>query len=582
MSYRGPETELPPLRPRSVGAHVPRVEDARLLTGRGTFIADLERRGTLVVGFFRSPLAHGTLRGVDTTAADTAEGVLRVWTASDVRPLCAGLQAGLTTDGLAGTIQPLLADGVVRYVGEPIAAIVGSDPYVVEDALQLIDVELDPQDAVTAWRDDDDALVYERDRSFGEPRDAHLTVADRFTYARVSPLPIETCGCLAEYDWSTGRLTLWSSTQIPFLVRSLLAEHVGMPEHLIDVIAPDVGGAFGQKGNLFPEEVIVCLLARELGVPVRWIEDRYENLAARTHAKALTIDLELGLDPDGRLLGIDGSILGDGGAYNTCPFTLLIDPLTAASNLSGIYKAGHVRDRVRAQLSNACPMGAYRGVGYGAAQAAREALLDRAARRLGLTPFEIRRRNAVDAFPYESHNAVLSDGSYLESIDVLERAVDPASFRARQEERRSLGRYVGLGISVFNELTGGSTKSAYVTGFDSTTHDTATVRVEPSGKVTVTTSLVPQGQGHETAFAQVAADAIGVPFADVSVRSGTTAGTWGMGTWGSRGAIIGAGTILRAAEPLRQKLVTTASHLLEASTGDIELSDGYAFVAGCP
>jgi carbon-monoxide dehydrogenase large subunit len=473
----------------------------------------------------------------------------------------------------------------VRFVGEPIAAVVGADAYLLEDAAQLIDVDIALRAAAVGWQaheQPDADLAYERDRSFGERSASPVAVDGRFTFARVNPLPIETCGCIAEYDWSTGRLTLWSSTQIPFLVRSLLSEHIDVPEHLIDVIAPDVGGAFGQKGNLFPEEVLVCLLARELGTAVRWIEDRSENLAARTHAKAQIIDLEVALDPGGRLLGMDVSILGEGGAYNTCPFTLLIDPLTAASNLTGPYRVSWVRERVRAQLSNTCPMGAYRGVGYGMMQAAREALLDRAARLVGLSPFEIRRRNVVDAFPYRAHNAVLSEGSYLASIDALERAVDYGAFQERQARLRGAGRLVGLGVSVFNELTGGSTKSTYVTGFDSTTHDTATIRVEASGTLTVTTSLVPQGQGHATTFAQVAADALGVPVADVVVRSGHTSHTWGMGTWGSRGAIIGAGTIARAAEPLRRKLVATAAHLLEASTDDVELGDGHAFVNGSP
>src|SRR5436190_14972123 len=281
LSYAAPHTRVPMLRPRAVGARVPRVEDARLLTGRGAFIAALTRPRSLDVGFVRSPVAHGVLQTVDTAAAAAVDGVALVWTTTDVRPLCAGLRAGLTTDGLAGTVQPLLADGAVRYVGEPIAAVVGADAYVVEDAVGLVDADIEPRTAVVGWEESDllanDTLetnvAYERERSFGPEAPAGHAVAGRFVYGRVTQLPIETCGCLAEYDWATGRLTLWTSTQMPFLVRSLLAEHIDVPEHLIDVVAPDVGGGFGQKGNLFPEEILVCLLARELGVPVRWIED---------------------------------------------------------------------------------------------------------------------------------------------------------------------------------------------------------------------------------------------------------------------------------------------------------------------
>src|SRR5581483_5780060 len=234
LSYDAPHTVVPPLRPRAVGARAPRVEDAQLLTGRAAFIGDLVRPRLLDVGFVRSPIAHARLAAVETARAAEAPGIEAVWTARDVLPLCAGLEAGLGTDGLRGTVQPLLADGAVRYVGEPIAAVVGADRYVVEDAAGLVDVDLEPETPLLGWGGGEPA--YERDRTFGAPVAGALSVAGRYAFARVTQLPLETCGCVAEHDWSTGRLTLWTSTQMPFVIRSLLASHLGHPEHLIDVV----------------------------------------------------------------------------------------------------------------------------------------------------------------------------------------------------------------------------------------------------------------------------------------------------------------------------------------------------------
>ncbi len=597
--YASPHTLAPLLRPRLVGARIPRSEDARLVSGRGRFLDDIELPRMLHASFVRSPLPLASIRALDIDDARTAPGVGIVWTAEDVRPFCAGLESGLQTEGLEGTVQPLLADRYVRHVGEAVAVVVADTTYQAEDAAALVGLDLEPLDPVTGWeealaanrRANDTVssnLVFDRERAFGAPDEAFegaaVLVSGRYVCSRVSPAPLETRGYLADYDWATKRLTLWSSTQMPFVVRSLLAHHLRIAEHELEVIAPDVGGAFGQKGNLFPEEALVCLLSRFLQRPVRWTEDRRENLLAGSHAKHQVNELELALDAAGRIVGLADRIVGDGGAYQTCPFTQLVEPLAATVNLTGVYKVSSIRERVQAVMTNTCPVGAYRGIGYGAPQIARESLLDEAARRLALSPFEIRRRNVIrpEDFPYTSFNAVYSEGSYLESIDSLEEMVGWEEFRERQRQAREHGRHLGLGISIFNESTGGGTQSTYVTGFNRTTHDTSAVRMDPSGKVTVTTSLVSQGQGHATAFAQLAADALGVAFEDVVVHAGGTRQTWGLGTWGSRAAIIGGGSILRAAAVLREKLVRTAAHLLEAAPEDVVLENRRAFVLGSP
>ena len=438
-----------------MGMRVERGEDPRLLTGRGRYVSDLAATGALHVAFARSPLAHARIGVIDTEVAQASPGVHAVWTAADVAQHCAGLQSGFDVEGLEGTVQPLLADGTARYVGEAVALAAAETAHQAEDAAALVDIEYEPLPAVG----DLDAalagpplandtlqanLVYDRLRTFGDPSlldAAEVIEADRFSTGRVSATPMETRAYLAEFEWTTGRLTLASSTQMPHLIRSLLAHHLGIDEHRIRVIVPDVGGAFGQKGLFFSEEVLVCILARALDRPVRWSEDRRENLLVATHAKQQINEMTVGFDRTGRIVGLRDRVVGDAGAYQSCPFTHLVENMAGTANLTGVYKVPNIHEHVIGAMTNTCPIGAYRGIGCTAPQIAREALIDRAARRLGLSPFEIRRRNVVrpDEFPYTSHNAVYTEGSYLESIEALERLVDERSISDSAGRRSSGG-----------------------------------------------------------------------------------------------------------------------------------------------
>jgi len=588
---------LPSLSPKLVGARVPRVEDARLLTGRGCYVADIALPGLLHAAFVRSTHAHGKVRSVDVAEAKALSGVHAVWTGADVQ---AGIPGGLQIEGMRATTQPCLARDRVRYVGEAVAVVVADTRHIAEDAAALVDVDIEPLPAVldaemaagsgaVANEDVADNVVLARVHEHGDADAAFaaaaVTVSGRFRSCRTAAVPMETRGCIAQYDWTTQHLTLWSSTQMPHFFRSMVAAFIGMPEHAVEMIAPDVGGGFGQKCHLFPEELVVPLLARELGRPVKWIEDRVENLMTGTHAKEQVNELELALDADGRILGLRQNVVGDGGAYNCFPWTALVEPMAAAGTVTSVYDIPSVKTRFTAVLTNKVPIGAMRGIGWQAPQIARESLLDQAARTLGLSPFELRKRNVVkpEQFPYTAATGLrFAEGSYLESIEALERAIDYDAFRERQLRERERGRYLGLGTSVFNEVTGIGTVAAYQTGFPVTTHDSSTVRLEPSGKVTVFTSLTSQGQGHQTTLAQVAADALGVPLEDVVVRAGDTRQAYGIGTWGSRAAVIGSGSILRAAEPIRRKLLQTASYLLEVSEEDLVLTNGRVEVKGSP
>ena len=602
MTVVEPHHVAPPLNPQLVGKSVERTEDPGLLSGRAEYIADLVVPGALHAAFFRSPHGHARITTIDTAAAAAAPGVHLVWTAANTAPLSDGIAASLPIDGMKPTVQPVLADGTARFVGEPLAVVVADSPHLAEDARDLIVADLEPLEAIidteaaveaTGRANDtlEDNVILDSERVLGDPdgglADAAVRVSDRFVNQRYAAVPIETRGCIGDYDWSTGKLTLWSSTQMPHFFRTMLSGQLGVPEHKIEVIAPRVGGGFGAKACLFPEELAILLVARELGRPVRWIEDRRENLLSASHAKQQVNEMELGFSADGKLVALANRVVGDGGAYNSLPWTAVVEAMGASGNITSVYDVPKLRDRHITVATNKCPTGAYRGIGWTAPQIAREGLMERAARELGISPFEIRRRNVVqpEQFPYTTITGLeYTEGSYRESVDALEEAVGYEAFLERQRAGREHGRLLGLGVSIFNEITGIATRACFDTGFNVTTHDTSTVRMEPSGTVTVTTSITSQGQGQETTLAQVAADSLGVALENVVVTtaSSTNTTTYGMGTWGSRGAVLGAGSIMRASEPIREKLLRTAALMLEVATEDLTLENGTISVTGAP
>lgn len=594
------KSDVPDLKANYVGRSVLRKEDKALLTGRAQFIADIELPGMLHAAILRSPFAHARITHVDLEAARALPGVECVWSGADVLALSQGIVSSEDLAGFAATVQPILAHDTVRYSGEAVAVVVADSRRIAEDALELIELDYDELPAVVdverAMEHDDLAnetvpgnIVYRGSRARDDVDDmfasAAVVVRGNFRNSRVSASPMETRGCVARYEWTTGQLTCWTATQMPAFVRTKIAMFCGFAEQNVEVITPSVGGGFGQKAHLHPEELLVCLLARAIQQPVSWIEDRQENLLAATHAKDQINQMALGVDADGRFLALGDRSITDGGAYNCHPWTQTVESQTGTSTLTGVYKIARARDESIAVATNKCPIGAYRGVGWTAVQIAREILIDRAARQLNLSPFEIRRRNVIrpEDFPYTTATGlVVREGTFLETIDALEQMVDYEAFRARQLAARKQGRYLGLGVSVFNEINGVGTRALSYLGAPATTHDTATVRVDPTGKVTVTTPFVTAGQGQATTLAQVAADAFGVPVDDVTVRSGSTGNTYGMGSFASRGAVIGTGSITRAAEIVRKRIRQLAAHLLEASPEDIVLANGAVHVAGVP
>lgn len=597
-----PQFETPLVKPRYIGARVTRSDDPKYLTGQGEYLADLTLPGVLHVAFVRSSTAHARVLSIDVDAARELEGVHAVWTGADVEPLCPGLGAANAIPGFVPTVMPLVANEIVRYVGEIVVAVVAESRAIAEDACELVIVDYEALPAVTdveaarvggplANEALDNNIALEGSAVYGDVDDAFERAAKvleaRYHTGRVVPAPLEARGCMAKYSWTTGELKVWSSTQIPHYIALFASIYLGFPEHLIEVRTPDTGGGFGLKSHVTAEEMVICLLARGVNRPVKWVEDRRENFMSGIHAHEQIFDISYALDAEGRIIGERMGAIGDGGPYHSIPWGMGIDPQVAvAYAATGIYDIPAFSSTHQAVTTNKVPMGAYRGVGCMTGTLGHEALADEAARELGISPFEFRRRNVVRSFPWTNAMGITYDeGSWPECIDELERLVDYDNFLDRQARLREVGRYIGLGMSHFVEIGGlsnaGLIEHEMVKG--QTVYDSATVKLEPTGTVTVTTGNPTQGQGNRLTIAQIAADVIGVPLENITVRCGESSKyAHGAGTWGSRAGIVSGGAVLRSSHVIRERLKTLAATLLEASEHDITLADGKASVAGSP
>jgi carbon-monoxide dehydrogenase large subunit len=589
-----------------VGAPVPRKEDRRMLLGRGRFVADLDPRtrtpgaGLLHAAFVRSPHAHACVNVIDGGAALRADGVNAVFTAADLgHPY---LLAMLERDEFIPTRIPILAGEVVRFVGEPVALVVADDPYRAEDAAELIQVHWNPRSAamsIEAAKAADapklhegaegnclvDLKMFDDDRLTEIFADAALVISATFASSRVAALPLEGRACLAEWDDRDDQLVMHVSTQVPHQVRSGVAQALGLPERQIRVIAPDVGGGFGLKCVVGREEVAVAAAAWRLRRPVCWAEDRQENLTAAFHGHEQQYQVRAAFDADGRIRALDAEIDCDTGAYSAFPFTCAVEPLMAATELPGVYKVPAYRARGRAIATNKTPTAPYRGVSRPQIVLVMERLMEKAATALHLDPLHVRRMNLIGPgeFPYQGVNKITYDeGSYRESLDLAEEHVAKQAWPAERDQIRQAGQRAGIGYACFSERTAYGTPAMSLRRMRMTPgYDTALVRMDPTGEVIVTTGTCGHGQGHETTFAQIVADRLGVHPDQVRLRQGDTdLVSYGWGTWGSRSLVIGGGAAGRAADLVAMQLKHVAAHLLEASPGDVELAEGNARIRG--
>ena len=580
---------------KMVGAEVRRVEDPRVLLGKSQYVDDLALPDAVAVAFVRSPHAHARILSIDAHAAAARADVQMVLTGADiaegVKPLRVEYDPAKAPTHKACD-WPVLARDKVRFVGEAVAAVVATDRYAAEDAAALVEVDYDPlpvvHDAEQALAPDsplvheewDDNVMQTLRAEIGEVatafQDAECVVSEHFTTGRHTALPMETRGCVAAFEPATDTLTVWSSTQVPHVLRSHLALVLDFPEHHIRVVAPDVGGGFGQKAHLFPEEAVAAYLACRLARPVKWIEDRRENLSAALHAKQQTVHAELALTRDGTIVGMRGRFVSDVGAYTEYPWSSAFEGGHAASSMPGPYKTPAFGFEALSVATNKTTIGVYRGVGLPIGVLATERLMDLAARKLGIDPAELRLRNMIDEHPYRTIiGAEIESGSHREALQKALDMADYAALRDEQRRARTHGRYLGVGLGCYVEGTAPSSAAFASMGLDLGGYESATVRMDAAGKVTVLVGTHSHGQSHETTLAQVAADELGVPLADVRIVEGdTNAVPYGMGTWGSRSAVTGGGAISSAAHKLRDKIVRIASRLTEVPDAELELAEG--------
>ncbi|MGV6875714.1 xanthine dehydrogenase family protein molybdopterin-binding subunit [Pseudochelatococcus sp. B33] len=584
--------------PRHIGARVQRFEDTRLLAGTARYIDDIRLPDMLHLVYVRAQVAHAKILDIDTLALEDIGYPTWVFTGKDTGAL--SMKAHQDYPEMQYSEQPLLAQDRVRFVGDPVAVVLAEDAYRAEDAAEQVFVDYDPLPAVTSMEAARDPslpplfdgwtsnVFVERQMKGGDIEAARNAAAHviRRTYRnqRQAGVPMECRGVVAHYDVASRVLTVWSSTQMPQLVRTYIAEELGLSEARIRVIAPDVGGGFGVKGQVFGEEVLVAWAALRTGRPVKWIEDRREHLIASIHARDHLHTLEAYVSADGRLLGLKADISVDVGAYSTFPFTAAGDPGMAAKVMPGPYDFQAYEATFRALATNKCPLGTYRGVARPSAVFSQECLMDEIAREIGMDPFAFRLKNIIREFPYRNALGFSYDpGSYAQSLEQM-RELLAADREEAAASRQSRTTRVGVGFACFIEQTAHGTpdftrrRVPIETGYIA-----ARVEMQPDGHAVVSLGLQSHGQGHETTMAQVAADALGITPENVYVRHGDTLGTpYSVGTWGSRGGPLGGGAVHMASLQIAAKLRAIAGHLLQTSPEAIVLRDNRAFVDGDP
>jgi carbon-monoxide dehydrogenase large subunit len=591
------------VQPKFFGARVKRIEDPRFLTGNGRYVDDIVRPNMLHVAFVRSAFAHADLDSIDTSAALALDGVHAVVTGADIVELARPITCNSMYPSWQPTAHPALSVDRVRFVGEAMVAVVADDRYIAEDAVDLVAVEYSPLEVLHSvgaairpgairlhdgWEDN---FFVKRHLKVGEPDrvfdEAHGVLDLDLITHRSSGIPLENCGCIAEYDATDDQMTIWTSTQIPHLVRTGLADALQMPENRIRVVAPDVGGGFGIKGHLFPEEIACCVLAKLTRRPVKWIEDRREHLLASIHAREHDHHLQVAYEADGTVTGLRARIYVDCGAYSVYPWTSTMDTGMALGILPGPYRIRHYECEAYSVTTNKCPLGPYRGVSRPQACFSIERAMDAVATALGMDPLEVRRRNVIQSheYPYESITGLLYDsGSTAEALEKILEVADHEGLRRQQSEARAEGRLLGIGFAHYTEQTAHTTTEFLKRGVPIIFgYDSATLRMDPSGQVLVQVSSHNHGQGHETTFAQLVADELGLTMDDVRVQCGDTSATpYGHGTFASRSAVLAGGASIRAARKVRELLVRFAAEELEANAGDLEVGDGRISVVGSP
>lgn len=579
-----------------VGARIKRREDPRLVRGLGHYVDDIQLPNTLHAAILRSPYAHARIKAIRTDEARSHPHVVAVFTGADIRDRVGCVPVASENPTLRVPKRYVLAPDKVCFVGEGVAVVVAEDRYAARDALDLIHVDYEPLPVVSdpekalapgapvihsEWPDNVAFRFALKQGNLQRAfKDAYKIVKQRLVHQRLAPIALEPRGVLARYLPGEEELTLWSSTQIPHILKTQLSLMLRLPENRVRVIAPEVGGGFGSKLNVYAEEALIGYLAVKLSRPVKWIEGRRENIQATIHGRGQVGEAEVAVKKDGTILGLQYRVVADTGAYHQL-LTPGIPPLTGLM-LSGAYKIPAIAMEVTGVFTNKMATDAYRGAGRPEATYVVERIMDRVARELGLDPVKLRKKNfpKPKEFPFATATGLMYDsGNYQGALNKGLRLAGYQKWRGEQKKLRRRGRYIGIGLSTYVEICAMGPSAAMPAGG----WESGAVRVEPTGKVTVLTGISPHGQGQETSFAQIVADELGVDFDDIAVIHGDTAIVpSGIGTFGSRATAVGGTAVLQAAEKVKDKAREIAAHLLEADPDDLVFADGRFSVKGVP
>ncbi len=582
----------------TIGEEVRRVEDPALITGRGRYVDDLRLPGLLHIALVRSPYAHARINNIDVSDAANADGVVAIFTGADLQEQLGSLPVGWVLEDMKQPEHPPLAYETVRYVGDAVAAVVADSPEAAADAVDLVDVDYEPLDVtVNAEKatfegapqlhdDTPNNKAFEWGVGAGDyaaaAAEADVVVKERIVNQRLIPNPMEPRGIMADYNGGTEQLTIWTSTQIPHLVRLLFSLVTGHPEHKVRVVAPDVGGGFGCKLYLYAEEVICGIIAKQLERPVKWIEGRSENYLATTHGRDHIADAEICGTSDGIVTGLKVHVYANLGAYLST-FAPAIPTILFGLMLNGCYKFQNIDCSVTGVLTNTTPVDAYRGAGRPEATYVVERMMDRYAHEIGRDVIAVRRRNFLRPFKRGSTVAMgvtYDSGNYQGALGKALEMFDYQGFRREQREARREGRLLGVGFSTYIEICGMAPSAvAGALGAGAGLWESSTVRVHPTGTVTVFTGTSPHGQGHETTLSQIASSRLGVPMANIEVVHGDTERhQFGTGTFGSRSLAVGGQALMMSLDKVIEKAKQIAAHEMGVDARQVVFENGTFYV----
>ena len=578
-----------------IGESVVRPQTARLLAGRGAFTDDVTLPRMLHVAFVRSPHAHARIVSIDATQARGLPGVAAVVTGKEMAGVCTGWVGTLAHfQGMKSAMQRPLAVDKASWQGEPVAAVVAESRAIAEDGVSRVRVEWEPLPVVTDPETALDAstpvihpelgdnLAFKLELASGDAdrafKEADAVLSETFTMGRHTGVTLEARAILADFDPSERRLTVYHSFQAPNMMQDILARHLGLPEHDVRVICKDVGGSFGIKVHIYPDEMATCALSVMLGRPVKFTADRLESFVSDIHAREHRVKAELAVKRDGTILGMRVDDLTGIGPYSVYPRTSAVEGNQTVRLTPGVYRFRDYAATLRVVFQNKTPMCQYRAVGHPIAFAVMEAMVDRAARELDLDPVEVRRKNYVtaDMYPHTSQTGYFFERlSHEEALDKLLRISSYEALCAERDELRKRGVYRGLGLCAFIELTTPGPAFYGVGGARISSQDGCTIKLEPSGKLTCMTGVTEQGQGTDTMIAQVVASAVGVTMDDVRVLTGDTmVSPYGGGTWASRGAGIGGEAALQTGKAIRDNILKVAAAILQCEPEDLDIRLG--------